>query len=99
MKNDKVHFIWTQFSELHSYLKKQAEDSDSLNERLAEMMALQTCQNNSAKQKGFKLKAPAELKEIMARMDARIYNLYLSLPTNAMMIIFTGHGDTAIVRR
>ncbi|KAG2389942.1 Small RNA degrading nuclease [Vigna angularis] len=99
VKNDKVHFIWTQFSELHSYLKKQAEDSDSLNERLAEMMALQTCQNNSAKQKGFKLKAPAELKEIMARMDARIYNLYLSLPTNAMMIIFTGHGDTAIVRR
>ncbi|XP_047148935.1 small RNA degrading nuclease 5 [Vigna umbellata] len=99
VKNDKVHFIWTQFSELHSYLKKQAEDSDSLNERLAEMMALQTCQNNSAKQKGFKLKAPAELKEIMARMDARIYNLYLSLPTNGMMIIFTGHGDTAIVRR
>jgi len=63
------------------------------------MMALQTCQNNSAKQKGSKLKAPAELKEILARMDARIQNLYLSLPTNAMMIIFTGHGDTAIVRR
>ncbi|KAK7377377.1 hypothetical protein VNO80_02801 [Phaseolus coccineus] len=99
VKNDKVHFIWTQFSELHSYLKKQAEDSDSLNERLAEMMALQTCQKNSDKQRGFKLKAPAELKEILARMDARIHNLYLSLPTNAMMIIFTGHGDTAIVRR
>ncbi|CAJ1971978.1 unnamed protein product [Sphenostylis stenocarpa] len=99
VKNDKVHFIWTQFSELHSYLKKQAEDSESLHERLAEMMALQTCQNNSAKRNGFKLKEPAELKEIMARMDARIHNLYLSLPTNAMMIIFTGHGDTAIVRR
>jgi len=99
VKNDKVHFIWTQFSELHSYLKKKAEDSDSLNERLAEMMALQTCQKNSDQQKGFKLKAPAELKEILARMDARIHNLYLSLPTNAMMIIFTGHGDTAIVRR
>ncbi|ESW33378.1 hypothetical protein PHAVU_001G064400 [Phaseolus vulgaris] len=99
VKNDKVHFIWTQFSELHSYLKKKAEDSDSLNERLAEMMALQTCQKNSDQQKGFKLKAPAELKEILVRMDARVHNLYLSLPTNAMMIIFTGHGDTAIVRR
>ncbi|XP_020210018.1 small RNA degrading nuclease 5 isoform X2 [Cajanus cajan] len=99
VKNEKVHFIWTQFSELHSYLKKQAEDSESLNKRLAEMMALLTCQNNFAKGKGLKLKPTAELKEILARMDARIYKLYLSLPTNAMMIICTGHGDTAVVRR
>ncbi|KAG4383221.1 hypothetical protein AAZX31_13G024300 [Glycine max] len=99
VKNEKVHFIWTQFSELHSYLKKQAEDSESLNKRLAEMIAIKTCQNNFAKGKGFKLNASAELKEILARMDARIHNLYLSLPTNAMMIICTGHGDTAIVRR
>ncbi|KAH1094756.1 hypothetical protein GYH30_040161 [Glycine max] len=99
VKNGKVHFIWTQFSELHSYLKKQAEDSERLNRRLAEMLALQTCQNNFTKGKDFKLKASAELKEILARMDARIHNLYLSLPTNAMMIICTGHGDTAIVRR
>ncbi|KAG5111919.1 hypothetical protein JHK82_035188 [Glycine max] len=98
VKNEKVHFIWTQFSELHSYLKKQAEDSESLNKRLAEMIAIKTCQNNFAKGKGFKLNASAELKEILARMDARIHNLYLSLPTNAMMIICTGHGDTAIVR-
>ncbi|XP_027331894.1 small RNA degrading nuclease 5 isoform X1 [Abrus precatorius] len=99
VKNEKVHFIWTQFSELHSYLKKQAEDSENLNRRLAEMMALHTCQNNFAKGKGFKVKASAELKEILARMDARIQNLYLSLPTNSMMIICTGHGDTAVVRR
>ncbi|KAK7385072.1 hypothetical protein VNO78_30779 [Psophocarpus tetragonolobus] len=99
VKNEKVHFIWTQFSELHSYLKKQAEDSESLNKKLAETMALHTCQNNSAKGKGFKLKASAELKEILARMDTRIYNLYMALPTNAMIIICTGHGDTAIVRR
>lgn len=99
VKNGKVHFIWTQFSELHSYLKKQAEDSESLNRRLAEMMALGTCQNNAAKGKGFKLKASDELKEILARMDARIQNLYLSLPKNAMLIICTGHGDTAIVCR
>ena len=95
LKNEKVHFIWTQFSELHSYLKKQAEDSEKLNKRLAEMMALRTCQ----KGKGFKYGASAELKEILARMDARIRNLYMSLPTNAMVIICTGHGDTAVVRR
>ncbi|XP_057442782.1 small RNA degrading nuclease 5 [Lotus japonicus] len=95
LKNEKVHFIWTQFSELYSYLKKQAEDSEKLHKRLAEMMALRTCE----KGKGFKYNASSELKEILARMDARIRNLYMSLPTNAMVIICTGHGDTAVVRR
>ncbi|KAE9584764.1 putative exoribonuclease II [Lupinus albus] len=99
VKNDKVHFIWTQFSELHSYLKKQAEDSEVLNKRLAEMMALLTCQKNSTNGKALKFSASAELKQILARMDTRVYKLYTSLPTNAMLIICTGHGDTAIVRR
>ncbi|KAE8716255.1 hypothetical protein F3Y22_tig00110152pilonHSYRG00042 [Hibiscus syriacus] len=26
VKNDRVHFVWTQFSELNSYFGKQAED-------------------------------------------------------------------------
>ncbi|XP_054788606.1 small RNA degrading nuclease 5 isoform X2 [Prosopis cineraria] len=99
VKNDKVHFIWTQFSELHSYLKKQAEDSEILNKRLAEMMSLLTCKKNSAKGKDIKLRATTELKEILGRMDARIETLYKSLPSNAMLIICTGHGDTAIVHR
>ncbi|KAF1879629.1 hypothetical protein Lal_00033287 [Lupinus albus] len=99
VKNDKVHFIWTQFSELQSYLKKQAEDSEILNKRLAEMMALLTCQKDLTKGKDFKLSASAELKQILARMDARIHKLYMALPTNAMLIICTGHGDTAVVHR
>ncbi|OIW12311.1 hypothetical protein TanjilG_06100 [Lupinus angustifolius] len=99
VKNDKVHFIWTQFSELQSYLKKQAEDSEILNKRLAEMMALLTCQKDLTKGKDFKLSASAELKQILAHMDARIHKLYMALPTNAMLIICTGHGDTAVVDR
>ncbi|XP_061358728.1 small RNA degrading nuclease 5 isoform X4 [Gastrolobium bilobum] len=99
LKNEKVHFIWTQFTELHSYFKNQAEESENFNKRLAEMMSLLTCQKNFAKGKGLKLSASAELKEILARMDARIHKLYMSLPANAMLIICTGHGDTAIVRR
>lgn len=99
MKNEKVHFIWTQFSELHSYLKRQAEDPESLNKKLAEMMALHTCQKNSSQQKGFKLNSSTELKEILGRIDTRIHKLYTSLPTNAMIIVCTGHGDTAVVRR
>ncbi|KAI9077549.1 hypothetical protein K1719_040481 [Acacia pycnantha] len=99
VKNDKVNFVWTQFSELHSYLKKQAEDSEILNKRLAEMMSLLTCKKNSAKGKDIKLRATSELKEILNRMDSRIEALYKSLPSNAMLIICTGHGDTAIVHR
>lgn len=99
LKNEKVHFIWTQFSELHSYLNKQAEDSDSLNKKIAEMIALHTCQKNHSKGKGPKSNTSAELKEVVARMDNRIHKLYKSLPTNAMMIVCTGHGDTAVVRR
>jgi len=99
LKNEKVHFIWTQFSELHSYLKKQAEDSESLNKKLAEMIALNTCQKSSSNGKGLKSNISAELKEIVARMDVRIHKLYKSLPTNAMMIVCSGHGDTAVVRR
>lgn len=63
------------------------------------MMSLLTCQKNSAKGKDIKLSATTELKEILARMDARVQNLYELLPLNAMLIICTGHGDTAVVRR
>ena len=99
MKNEKVHFVWTQFSELHKYYKKQAENLESLNTRLAEMMSLLTCRKNSVNGKGIKLGVTAELKEILARMDARIHSLCTSLPTNSMLIVCTGHGDTAIVHR
>ncbi|KAL6269075.1 hypothetical protein ACE6H2_025986 [Prunus campanulata] len=42
-RNDRVHFVWTQFSELNRYFKKQAEDPEKLNGKLAEMISLLTC--------------------------------------------------------
>ena len=99
MKNEQVHFVWTQFSELNSYFKKQAGDVENLNGRLAEMISLLTCHKKSANKKGIKCRVKPELKEILTRMDTRIRSLYATLPTNAMLIICTGHGDTAIVHR
>ncbi|KAB1203286.1 Small RNA degrading nuclease 5 [Morella rubra] len=99
VKNEQVHFVWTQFSELNSYFRKQAEDVDKLNGRLAEMMSLLTCNKKSSNKNGIKCSVTPELKEILTRMDARVNSLYSSLPPNAMLIICTGHGDTAIVRR
>jgi RNA exonuclease 1 len=99
VKNEQVHFVWTRFSELNSYFRKQAEDVEKLNGRLAEMMSLLTCNKKSSNRKGTKCSVTPELKEILTRMDARIRNLYNALPANAMLIICTGHGDTAIVHR
>lgn len=97
VKNERVQFVWTHFSELNSYLEKQAKDSDKLNGRLAEMVSLLTCQKNPTKRKDAKCKP--ELKQILSQIDSRIRSLYAALPVNAMLIICTGHGDTAIVRR
>lgn len=99
MNNEHIHFVWTQFSELNSYFRKQAEDIEKLNGRLAEMVSLLTCQKKSANRKGTKCSVTPELKGVLTRIDARIRNLYTTLPANAMLIICTGHGDTAIVHR
>ncbi|KAJ4824100.1 Small RNA degrading nuclease 5 [Turnera subulata] len=99
VKNDRVHFVWTQFSELNSYFKKQAADEEKLNGKLAEMISLLTCENKTANKKGIGYRMTSELKEILGRIDAGIRRLHSALPTNTMLIICTGHGDTAMVHR
>ncbi|KAK1554762.1 hypothetical protein Q3G72_016929 [Acer saccharum] len=99
VKNDRVHFVWTQFSELNFHLKKQAEDEAKLNGKLAELISLLTCDKMPTNKKGFKNSVSSELKEILTCMDTRVRSLYATLPTNTMLIICTGHGDTAIVHR
>ncbi|CAL5384583.1 unnamed protein product [Camellia sinensis] len=98
VRNEKVQFVWAHFSDLNSYFKKQAEDMEILNARLAEMISLLTC-NKSTGRKGIKYSVTSELKDILTRLDARIRSVHSNLPTNAMLIIFTGHGDTAVVHR
>ncbi|XAR62424.1 Exoribonuclease II [Bertholletia excelsa] len=99
VRNDKVQFVWAHFSELNSYLKKQAEDVEKFNGKLAEMISLLTCNKKSAGRKGIKYSVTSELKEILIRLDARVRSLHSSLPANAMLIVCTGHGDTASVQR
>ncbi|XP_022981433.1 small RNA degrading nuclease 5-like [Cucurbita maxima] len=97
--NERVHFIWTQFSELNSYHKKQVDDEERLNVKLAELLSLLTCDSKSVNKKRNSRKISVELREILSRMDSRIKDLYTSLPTNAMLIVCTGHGDIALVQR
>ncbi|CAO2834274.1 unnamed protein product [Amaranthus hypochondriacus] len=96
VKNDKVHFVWTQFSEINSYFKKQVVDDELFKARLAELIAFVTCQNKSSAKKRC---SASSLKEILTRTDSRIYKLYSSLPLNSMLIVFTGQGDTASIHR
>ncbi|XP_073035557.1 small RNA degrading nuclease 5 isoform X1 [Primulina eburnea] len=98
IKNNKVHFIWTQFTELFSYFKKQAEDDKHLNTKLAEMISLVTC-SKSKSQKSIMYEVTSELKDILSRINNRVSSLYASLPCNTMLVICTGHGDTVMVQK
>ncbi|KAL8199561.1 hypothetical protein R6Q57_013129 [Mikania cordata] len=99
VKNEKVHFVWTQFTDLSCYYKKQAEDTEALNKKLAEMIALLTCNSKSKSVKSIKYTVTPDLKDVLSRLNSRIKNIYSNLPTNAMLILCSGHGDTAIVQR
>ncbi|KAJ8762834.1 hypothetical protein K2173_022963 [Erythroxylum novogranatense] len=99
VKNGRVHFIWTHFSELNIYFKKQAEEEQKFNKKLAEMISLVTCQKKSMNRELMKCIVTSELKNILTRLDDRVRRLHSALPSNTMLIICTGHGDTAIVHR
>ncbi|KAI3776755.1 hypothetical protein L1987_46544 [Smallanthus sonchifolius] len=99
VKNDKVHFVWAQFTELSCYYKKQAEDAEALNKKLAEMIASLTCNNKSKARKKLKYTVTLDLKDLLSSLNSKIKNIYSSLPTNAMLILCSGHGDTAVVQR
>uniref|UniRef100_A0A0E0MKF2 Exonuclease domain-containing protein n=1 Tax=Oryza punctata TaxID=4537 RepID=A0A0E0MKF2_ORYPU len=98
VKNDKVSFVWTQFSKLISYLRTRAQDPDKVKSCVAEAIALQTCDRKTS-QKRKKHQTCPELKEILIELDKKIRKLYSVLPDNAMLIICSGHGDTPLVQR
>jgi len=98
VKNDKVAFVWTQFSGLISYFHRRAQDPEKLKSCVAEAIALKTCDGKTASKKARSQICP-ELKEILCELDKKIRQLYSALPDNAMLIVCTGHGDTPLVQR
>ncbi|KAJ6845952.1 small RNA degrading nuclease 5 isoform X2 [Iris pallida] len=99
VQNEKVSFIWTRFSGLNSYYNVQAQDSERLKFRLAAITSLLTCKESSTREFAKRSVISSELKDILGYMDARIQKLYNALPSNTLLIVSSGHGDTAIVRR
>ncbi|URD93967.1 EXOIII [Musa troglodytarum] len=99
VKNEKVSFIWTRFSGLFSYFKKQAQDVERLRHRIAEVISSLTCKRKKARTTIKHGAVCSELKDILTGIDVKIQKLYNALPDNALLIVSTGHGDTAIVQR
>ncbi|XP_057834287.2 small RNA degrading nuclease 5 isoform X2 [Cryptomeria japonica] len=100
VKNENVNFVWTQFSDLDSYYEKQSRNAETVNAQAAEMVALATCSEKFVKgKKKFRCTISIELEAILEHMDRRVQKLFTALPTNGLLIISTGHGDTHTVRR
>ncbi|CAH8313825.1 unnamed protein product [Eruca vesicaria subsp. sativa] len=100
VKKSGSQFVWTQFSELNTHFKSRADDPEKLNSRLAEKISLLTCSDDdSGLKKRSKSKVSLETKEILKKIDEKVNALHAALPTNAMFIVCTGHGDTSIVHR
>lgn len=99
VQNEKVSFIWTRFSGLNSYYDRQTQDPELLRFRLAAITSLLTCNERATRENTKHSIISSELKDILECIDARIQKLYNALPGNALFIVSTGHGDTAIVRR
>ncbi|XP_042034149.1 small RNA degrading nuclease 5-like isoform X3 [Salvia splendens] len=99
VKSDRVQFIWTQFSELYTHFKKQADDDESLNTKIAEMISLLTCSKKPSSRQRSAYNITSELEDILSRINSRVKSIYSSLPDNAMLVICTGHGDTATVQK
>lgn len=107
VKKPAVDFLWAQFTDLNVYYEDQACATENWSARMAEMAATMTC-NRSENSKSIDTKPEAEagcgvlsegLQTVLARLDDRFKKLYDALEPNTLLIVATGHGDTASVRR
>lgn len=99
VKNQLRNFVWIQFSDLLSFYEEQAKTSTStLTAHAAQMAALMTCH----KTEGIlntETKVSTELQNVLVQVDDRVKELHSVLPINTMLVVASGHGDTATVRR
>ena len=112
VKKEAVDFVWAHFMELNTYYEDLARGVDDWSTRMAEMAALMTCNEFSKswnlssdasstqdRQSTSKPPLPAQLQTILARLNDRVTKIHSALPPNSVLIVVTGHGDAASVRR
>lgn len=112
VKKKTVDFVWAQLTDLNTYYEDQARSSEDMAMRMAEMAALATCSKGSKSVNFFPTGSmkqdsestalpllPRSLETILAQMDNHVKKIHDALPPNSLLIVVTGHGDTASVRR
>ncbi|CAM6105826.1 unnamed protein product [Calypogeia fissa] len=100
VKKPDVNFVWAQFTELNTYLSRRAQSQNEYSAYMAEVAALKTCRKGDGDQ-GEIVDVPvsADLEAVLKQLNGRIESLHEALPSNTMLMVLTGLGDTASVRR
>lgn len=93
-----MDFVWTQLADVNTYLDRRAQNPEQNAALVAEVAALKTC-NEDDPDSLIDLPISREFELILAKTDERVKALYDALPVNAMLLVVTGHGDTACLRR
>lgn len=96
--NKRRNFVWVQFSDLQLFYEEQAKSLATLTTHAAQMAALLTC-NAPSEKATVKRKMTTELQNVLLQLDDRVKQLYGALSSNTMLVVASGHGDTATVRR
>lgn len=99
MQKSSIHFLWAHLSDLYKYYEDRSLDPDSLAALAAQQTAFMTCGTESKENEILLPPVSEGLKAVLSKMNQRVKRVHDALPTNAMMIIVTGHGDTASTRR
>ena len=77
-------FIWTQFNDLNTYFEKRVKQSFS------------SLENESIQASWHE---EGEVRALAEALDSRIGALHAALPPNTFFMVFTGQGNTALVRK
>lgn len=99
VQKSSIHFLWAHLSDLYKYYEDRSLDPDSLAALAAQQTAFMTCGTESKENEILLPPVSEGLKAVLSKMNQRVKRVHDALPTNAMMIIVTGHGDTASTRR
>ncbi|KAH7300530.1 hypothetical protein KP509_24G066800 [Ceratopteris richardii] len=97
VRNKQRRFVWVQFSDLQQYHEENARNLDSLADA-ARLTALSTC-NRVVDKEIVKRSSTTELKQKLKVLDERVEELHNALDSQSMLVVVSGHGDIAMVRR
>ncbi|KAI5071426.1 hypothetical protein GOP47_0013677 [Adiantum capillus-veneris] len=98
VRNKQRKFVWVQFSELQKFYEEEARDLDTLSAHRAQVIALLTC-DRAVEKESLTRNSTKELKNKLSQLDDRVRELHSALDSQSMLLVVSGHGDIATVRR